>query len=122
MWYWTSAPAELGGEIQCLTKSSPCAGPSAGAEVAHLTEVASLVPSRVIIIIIIIIIIMIIVIIISIRFLVLSLLLLSLVLSLLLLLLSIRINEGHRLEDGAWPLPRRAAAPPLLLSLLSSLL
>ena len=31
----TSAPAELGGEIQCLAKSSPYASPSAGAEVAH---------------------------------------------------------------------------------------
>ena len=32
----TSAPAELGGGIQCLVKSSPYAGPSADAEVARL--------------------------------------------------------------------------------------
>ena len=35
----TSAPAELGGEISpCLAKSSPYAGPSAGAEVARLRK------------------------------------------------------------------------------------
>ena len=31
-------PAELGRQIQCLTKSSPSAGPSAGTEVARLRK------------------------------------------------------------------------------------